>query len=94
MKKAIVNIVLTVALACVLCGCGAAKDDKLVDNTVPTALPSPTVTVTPMVTPDVDNGAVTDGDGIIDDNAVDAEIAAGDTAAADAADANANSTKK
>lgn len=75
MKKAIIHIVLVLALAFSLCGCGNAKDkNNLVDNAVPTALPSPTVTVTPMITPDVDNGVVTDGDGVIDDNTVKDEV--------------------
>ncbi len=75
MKKAIIHIALVLALAFSLCGCGNAKDkNDLVDNTVPTALPSPTVTVTPMITPDVDNGVVTDGDGVIDDNTVKDEV--------------------
>lgn len=75
MKKAIIHIALVLALAFSLCGCGNAKDkNDLVDNIVPTALPSPTVTVTPMITPDVDNGVVTDGDGVIDDNTVKDEV--------------------
>lgn len=71
MKKAMIHIALVLALAFSLCGCGNAKDkNDLVDNAVPTTLPSPTVTVTPMITPDADNGVVTDGDGVIDDNTV------------------------
>lgn len=70
MKKSIVNIAMALALTFVLCGCGSAKDDNMVDNTVPTAIPSPTATIAPIVTPDVDDGLVTDGDGIIDDNTV------------------------
>lgn len=71
MKKAMIHIALMLALAFSLCGCGNAKDkNDLIDNAVPTALPSPTVTVTPMVTPDADNGIVTDEDGVIDDNTV------------------------
>lgn len=71
MKKAMIHIALVLALSFSLCGCGNAKEkNDLVDNPVPTTLPSPTVTVTPMITPDVDNGVVTDGDGVIDDKTV------------------------
>lgn len=63
MKKAMLSICAVLALAFTLCGCGAAKDT---DNVLPTATPVPTVTVTPMVTPDIDNGVVTDEDGVID----------------------------
>lgn len=71
MKKNIVHIAMALALSLMLCGCGSVKDDSLVDNTVPTVLPSPTATTAPIVTPDVDDGVITDGDGIIDDNTVD-----------------------
>lgn len=75
MKKAMIHIALVLALAFSLCGCGNAKDkNDLVDNAVPTTLPSPTVTVTPMITPDADNGVVTDGDGVIDDNTVEDDV--------------------
>lgn len=71
MKKTMVHIALMLALVFSLSACSNTKGkDNLVDNTVPTAQPSPTVTVTPMITPDADNGTVTDGDGIIDDNTV------------------------
>lgn len=73
MKKNIVHIAMALALSFMLCGCGSAKDDSIVDNTVPTALPSPTATTAPIVTPDVEDGVITDGDGIIDDNTVDPE---------------------
>lgn len=63
MKKAIISICAVLTLAFTLCGCGAAKDT---DNVLPTATPVPTVTVTPMITPDIDNGVVTDEDGVID----------------------------
>ena len=68
MKKSIINIAFTRALSALLCGCGA---DRTVDGTVGdaavSASPMPTVTVTPMVTPNVDNGIVGDKDGVIDD---------------------------
>ena len=64
MKKSIINIAFTLALSALLCGCGA---DRTVDGTVGdaavSASPVPTVTVTPMVTPNVDNGIVGDKDG-------------------------------
>lgn len=63
MKKAMLSICAVFALVFSLCGCGAAKDT---DNVLPTATPIPTVTVTPMITPDIDNGVVTDEDGVID----------------------------
>lgn len=64
MKKSIINIAFTLALSALLCGCGA---DRTVDDATVSASPMPTVTVTPMVTPNVDNGIVGDKDGVIDD---------------------------
>lgn len=66
MKKSIINIAFTLALSALLCGCGA---DRTVDGTVgdATVSASPMPTVTPMVTPNVDNGIVGDKDGVIDD---------------------------
>ena len=76
MKKAIVYIVMTCILALSLCGCGADMPaDTGVDNTVPTAK------VTPIITPDVTDGAVTDTDGIIGDTAASPSAAVTDSAA-------------
>ena len=64
MKKSIINIAFTLVLSALLCGCGA---DRTVGDAAVSASPMPTVTVTPMVTPNVDNGIVGDKDGVIDD---------------------------
>lgn len=95
MKKAIVHTVLMLALVFSLCGCSNAKDDGKIDNVTPTIIPSPTATVMPTVSPDVDNGIVTDEDGIIDDDTIkndvkndiakDTDIATADAVPADSA---------
>lgn len=95
MKKTIVHTMLMLALAFSLCGCSNAKDDGKIDNVTSTIIPSPTATVMPTVSPDVDNGIVTDEDGIIDDDTIkndvkndiakDTDIATADAVPADSA---------
>ncbi len=70
MKKSIVYIAFTLILAFALCACGADRtSDGTVDGTAGTAKATntPMVTVSPMITPDTDNGIVEDKDGIIEE---------------------------
>lgn len=97
MKKAIVNTVLMLALAFLLCGCSNAKDDGKIDNVTPTIIPSPTETVMPTILPDDDNGRVADEDGIIDDDKIENDVkndSAKDTDIATADAVPADSAKK
>lgn len=63
MKRKVVYILLSMIIAASLCACGdtAMENEVVVTNT-------PAVTVAPTVSPKVDNGVVTDKDGVIEDN--------------------------
>ena len=85
MKKVIVYIVMTCILALSLCGCGAGTPaDADIDNAVPTSMPTATSKVTPLITPDAVDGAVTDTDGVIGDETVSPSTAVTDEAASTA----------
>lgn len=63
MKKRIACIIMAVMVMALLCACGSNRitnDAYTYPNTVPT--------VTPIITPDVNDGIVNDRDGIIGDN--------------------------
>lgn len=64
MKKSIINIAFALILSAILCGCGTTADT---DRPQATAVPAPTATVSPMATPDITDGEVTDEDGIVGD---------------------------
>ncbi|MBQ4107757.1 MAG: hypothetical protein IJC73_09325 [Lentisphaeria bacterium] len=63
MKRKIVYILLSMVIAAALCACGdtAMRNDVTVTTT-------PNMTNAPVATPRMDDGAVTDRDGIIEDN--------------------------
>lgn len=85
MKKSIAYIVFTLALALALCGCG---EDKTVVTPDVTVRPTATAAVSPIISPDVEDGIVGDTDGVIDDGKLDATPtpAATDDAIANAGD--------
>lgn len=63
MKRKVVYILLSMIIAASLCACGdtAMENEVVVTNT-------PAMTNAPIVTPRVDDGIVTDNDGVIEDN--------------------------
>ena len=65
MKKLIACILTLTALSLLLCGCGAGMDGSSAVVETP-VLPMPSVTVSPMPTPDAEDGLVTDRDGFIE----------------------------
>ena len=71
MKRTIVMVLAAACLCMVLCGCGDTRvrqDDMGMEPDI-IATPSPMLPeVSPMVTPDVDDGIVKDTDGEIEDN--------------------------
>lgn len=56
---------LTVLLSLLLCGCG--NNTGTTPTAMPTATPAVTATVAPMLSPDPEDGKVTDDDGILGD---------------------------
>ena len=63
MKRKVVYILLSMIIAAALCACG----DTAMENEV-TATNTPVVTKAPVTTPRVNDGVVTDRDGMIEDN--------------------------
>lgn len=63
MKRKFVYILLSMIIAAALCACG----DTAMDSEV-TVTNTPSMTNAPIVTPRVDDGIVTDNDGVIEDN--------------------------
>lgn len=68
MKKSFSYVMIAAMLCLALCGCGnqnSGRDDMVVGTPV---VPEMTPLVTPMPTPDVEDGIVEDKDGMIEDN--------------------------
>ena len=63
MKRNIVYIVLSLAIAFSFCGC---SDSALEEGSTVTNRPA--VSNVPLVTPELDDGIVGDGDGVLDEN--------------------------
>ena len=66
MKRAIILVCVLAIICAALCGCGSLRDDR------PTQAPAATAElipeVSPMLTPDMNDGIVKDEDGMIEDN--------------------------
>ena len=61
MKKKLFCMILALVLCAALCACGTMREDRGTQNNDMDILPD----VSPMISPDVDDGIVTDGDGTI-----------------------------
>lgn len=66
MKKLMVCLIIAAVLTAALCGCGS----DMVDDGSYNAVATPSVTAAPDMTPDIEDGIVTDRDGMIEDNDV------------------------
>lgn len=63
-KRFFAPIALSVFLAGLLCGCSSKGPDPT-PTPLPSATPAVTATVAPMLSPDPEDGAVTDEDGVL-----------------------------
>lgn len=67
MKRTVSCLLIAACCCLMLCGCGAG-DERLDEMVVGTPIiPETSPIVTPMPTPDVEDGVVKDGDGLIED---------------------------
>lgn len=66
MKRAIIFVCVLTLVCTVLCGCGSFRDRQPMQTPAATADLIPEVS--PMLTPDMNDGVVKDEDGLIEDN--------------------------
>ncbi len=66
MKRAIILVCVLATICAALCGCGSLRDDR--PTQAPAATSDLVPEISPMLTPDMNDGIVKDEDGMIEDN--------------------------